>query len=230
MRRVGLGIARPCGRADSCRARKRATNELARPIRRASSSAAPQGAAFRTSYPMNLRTLSSGSLVDRSSPSPSERLPAKVGGRTRVAGARDFDLSSRHETTDGPSELRANRRAAAGTVADDIPPRSRASATRGRPPTFAPAARAPPGAPGIKLAQAAAVLHDFFNGDLAPGTSYRTVSRRTSSIVVMPSRIFCNPDMRRFSIPSSMALRFNSTEDAPERIMSRISSVKRSTS
>ncbi len=31
--------------------------------------------------------------------------------------------------------------------------------------------------------------------------------------------------MRRLIIPSSIALRFNSIEDAPERIMSRISSV-----
>ena len=52
-----------------------------------------------------------------------------------------------------------------------------------------------------------------------------TVSRRTSSMVVTPFRIFCSPESRSVIMPSSTDFFLSSSEDAPIKISSRISSV-----
>src|SRR5262245_56317329 len=57
------------------------------------------------------------------------------------------------------------------------------------------------------------------------GGAYFTVSLKTSSRVVTPSRSFCRPDARRVIIPFSIAFFFSSNDDAPMRISSRKSSL-----
>src|SRR5258708_26631887 len=54
---------------------------------------------------------------------------------------------------------------------------------------------------------------------------YKTVSRSTSSMVVIPNAIFISPLRRSVNIPSSTAFFFSSSADAPTRINSRNSSV-----
>src|SRR6266481_3242462 len=54
---------------------------------------------------------------------------------------------------------------------------------------------------------------------------YKTVSRRTSSMVVCPSATLIKPLRRRVIIPCSMAFFFSSSAEAPTRINSRSSSL-----
>ena len=67
-------------------------------------------------------------------------------------------------------------------------------------------------------------------GALPPARGYKTVSRRTSSMVVIPCLIFSRPLMRRVSMPSSMAFLRSSTEFAPIMMSSRTASLISSTS
>src|SRR5206468_8285593 len=59
----------------------------------------------------------------------------------------------------------------------------------------------------------------------SPSILYKTVSRRTSSMVVCPSATFIKPLRRRVIMPCSMAFFFNSSAEAPTRINSRSSSL-----
>src|SRR5260370_1806539 len=59
----------------------------------------------------------------------------------------------------------------------------------------------------------------------SPSILYKTVSRRTSSMVVCPSATFIKPLRRRVIMPCSIAFFFNSRADAPTRINSRSSSL-----
>src|SRR5437899_234867 len=54
---------------------------------------------------------------------------------------------------------------------------------------------------------------------------YKTVSRRTSSMVVIPAAIFTRPLRRKVNMPCSTAFFFNSSAEAPTRINSRSSSL-----
>jgi len=70
----------------------------------------------------------------------------------------------------------------------------------------------------------------FYATYFTPFCLQATVSRRTSSIVVTPFRIFCRPDSRNVIMPSSIDFLRSSSEEAPIRISSRISSVTSITS
>ena len=110
--------ARRFGRASSSVARRAHGKESARPKGRAI-----HKQTRRKAPPVVISTkmrANSSQMHTTARPTPERASAREIGGRTRVAGARDVDSSSKQCTTIETTGLRANRQAAAEMVADAI--------------------------------------------------------------------------------------------------------------